>query len=176
LNSYTETGLNYTEYSDRLLNTKGNIDVALQRTSDAAAKEKIDDAVSLYVKARNAWKRKIDNKYYSGPDAQEFWTKASLAANLAAEYAFADEPTRRQLDGREQARRKEELNARVRAAEKARELAERIEREQQARAVEAEQKQREAEQRRLAAEQQRTADDAERERIAGSHQTAPSTT
>ena len=33
LGSFTETGLNYTEYSDRLLTAKGNIDVTLQRTS-----------------------------------------------------------------------------------------------------------------------------------------------
>ena len=172
LSSYTQTGLNYSEYSDRLLNTKGNIDVALQRTSDAAAKDKIDQAVAFYLEARNAWKRKIDNKYYSGPEAQEFWAKASLAAKLAAEYAFADEPTRQQLDAREQARRKEELNAQVRAREQARQEQEqarqeqeRVQKEQQARAAEAAQRQQEAEQRRLVAEQKRMAEDAERERI-----------
>ena len=155
MSSYTETGLNYTEYSDRLLNTKGNIDVALQRTSDHAAKDKIDQAVSFYLQARNAWKNKIDNKYYFGPDARDFWAKASQAGKLAAEYAFADESARQHLDAREEARRKEELNAQNRAREQA--LHEKSE---------SEQRQREAEQHRLAAEQKRMAEDAEREREA----------
>ena len=58
LGSFTETGLNYTEYSDRLLTAKGNIDVTLQRTSDEPAKAKIKEAVSCF--ADQATRQQID--------------------------------------------------------------------------------------------------------------------
>lgn len=70
LSSYTETGLSYSEYSDRLLTTRANIDVALQRATDRPAKEQIERAIRYYVEARTAWKMKIDYELYSGPTAQ----------------------------------------------------------------------------------------------------------
>ncbi len=100
LHSFTEAGLNYSEYSDRLLTAKGNIDVALQRTTDEAAKHRIGVALSCYVNAREAWRLKIEN-HLAGSYVQDAWTMAARYSNLAREYAFADEVTRQQLDARE---------------------------------------------------------------------------
>ena len=122
LNSFTETGLNYAEYSERLLTAKGTIDVALQRTSDLPAIKKIQLAVSYYIDARNSWTNKIKHGYEDSPGVQESWAKASDAARLATEYAFADQATRHQIDAREQAHRDEE-SARVYAQYRAREQA-----------------------------------------------------
>ena len=165
LSSYTETGLNYTEYSDRLLTAKGNIDVALQRTADQSAKAKIEHAVSCYVDARNEWKKKLEDKYYFGEGVQHYWSEGTTATRLAAEYAFADEAIRQQIDDRERKTKEmmrkldEEARAAVEATEK-KEQAEKdkIEKERQAKAAEAEQRRREAEQKRMAEE-------ADRERI-----------
>ncbi len=54
LKSATEVGLTYSEYSDRLLTGKGNVDVALQHCSDDPAKSKIKAAMDYYIAARNA--------------------------------------------------------------------------------------------------------------------------
>jgi len=120
LSSFTETGLNYNEYSDRLLTAKGNIDVALQRTSDQPAKERINLAVSCYVEARTEWKMKLDSKYHAGVGPQHYWQEATAAASLAAEYAFADQTTRQQIDAREQAKRERERKADQKLAEEKR--------------------------------------------------------
>ena len=139
LGSFTGAGLNYSEYSDRLLTGKGNIDVALQRTTDEAAKAKIDLAVSYYVAARKAWGLSLEYKNSDiGP--QEDWAEASHLSHVAAEYAFADDAERQEIEAEETKRldhkltlRKEAENARQ-AAEKAREDAEkaRVAREEQA--------------------------------------------
>src|SRR5262249_33142801 len=55
LDSYANTGLNYTDYQSRLLTTKANIDVALQKTNDSDAKERIEDALDHFLRARDRW-------------------------------------------------------------------------------------------------------------------------
>ena len=82
LASYTQTGLNYSEYSDRLLTAKGNIDVALQRTADLSAKVRIEHAVRCYVEARNEWKKKMEDKYHSGDYVQVYWSDGAVATRL----------------------------------------------------------------------------------------------
>ena len=124
LGSFTETGLNYTEYSDRLLTAKGNIDVTLQRTSDEPAKAKIKEAVSCYVDARSEWMKKLDDKNYSGRGVQYFWKKATAATSLAAEYAFADQATRQQIDARELEKAKRQRDEENKAYDERRKAAE----------------------------------------------------
>lgn len=183
LSSYTDTGLNYSEYSDRLLTAKANIEVALQQTNDQRAKEKIERAVSFHVEARNEWRRKIDDKYYSGDGVQPFWLEATAATRLAAEYAFATNAMRRKIDAREEAARKEKAR---RLAEEAKEIEQQLQAERQAEAErqakesEAEKNRKaqlaeaeahrqakvaENEQKRREAEAKRIAEEAERERI-----------
>lgn len=165
LGSYTETGLSYTEYSDRLLTTKGNIDVALQRTSDQSAKKKIELAVSCYVQARTEWKKKIDDEYHFGMGVQHYWSEGSTATKLAAEYAFVDEATRQQIDARE----RETQEMRLKLDEEARAAAEATEKRMQAEKEQAEKERQakaaEADERRRVEEQKRLAYEAERERI-----------
>jgi hypothetical protein len=120
LGSYTKTGLNYTEYFDRLLTAKGNIDVALQHTSDKAAKSRIEVALIYYIGARDSWKDSIDHDHGSTSFiyenyVQEQWRKASDATEKAAGYAFADDAARREIDKREE----EELYAETRSAAEA---------------------------------------------------------
>ena len=61
LSSYTETGLSYAEYSERFLTAKGNIDVALQHTTDEAAKSRIKVVLAYYTIARDEWKIYTDH-------------------------------------------------------------------------------------------------------------------
>jgi|ERR1700736_6325002 len=103
LASYTEAGLNYTEYSDRLLTAKASIDVALQHTTDTLAGLKIQLAVTYYVGAREAWERKIQVRSGSGDDYYDnlihtFWEKGRKAASRAEKYAWSDHATRQQID------------------------------------------------------------------------------
>jgi hypothetical protein len=99
LQSFTEAGLTYAQYSDRLLTAKGNIDVALQRTTDEAAKEKIQEAVRYYLAARNEWKVELDSdSNFREAFTQEDWTKGSEAADFAAKYAVADTAARAKMD------------------------------------------------------------------------------
>jgi hypothetical protein len=138
LNSYTETGLDYSQYSDRLLTAKANIDVALGRTTDARAKEEIEQAVRWYVQARNEWRKQTEDKSYSGLGVQYYLKQGSAASARAAEYANANDATRSQLETQWRA---EEENA---------------EKQRQARAI--------AEQQRRDTERQRAAEAAELER------------
>jgi hypothetical protein len=121
LGSYTETGLNYAEYSDRLLTATGNIEVALKHATDDAAKRKIEEAVDYYVLARTTWEKKIDGSVLTTDyDVQQCWEKGRAAAQHAAEYAFGDEATRKQFDDRERAevRAREEGEKQTEQAEK----------------------------------------------------------
>ena len=161
LSSFTEAGLNYTEYSDRLLTAKGNIDVALQRTNDEPAKDKINQAVEYHIEARKEWKRTIDDKYHVGLGPQVGWAKARAATEIAAKYAFADEATRQEIDAREQANREEEIRQQqeeARLVEEARKKEAQAELERQAKEAEAEKIRKEAQRKKMA-------EDAERERI-----------
>lgn len=118
MKSFTDTGLTYAEYSERLLTTKANIDVALQRTNDEAAKTRITLALEDYIRARDEWK---DNNDYG---VQEFWSKAERDSKKAAEYAFADAATRKEIeeDERQNAQakaKKRAQQAQVEAAQQA---------------------------------------------------------
>src|ERR1051325_8068782 len=56
LDSYTQTGVSYAQYSDRLVTARAHIDVALQRSTDPGAKAKIEAALQHYIQARDWWK------------------------------------------------------------------------------------------------------------------------
>ena len=109
LKSVTEVGLTYSEYSDRLLTAKGNIDVALLRTRDEAAKPRIKAALALYIAARSEWKGSLDINEEATPGIQALWKKADEVARKASEYALADEDARKAIDQREQEKAKQEV-------------------------------------------------------------------
>jgi hypothetical protein len=109
LDSYTQTGLDYVQYSDRLLTAKANIDVALQRTTDSRAKAKIEAALSNYIQARDAWKQSLDKGTRTSIDTsvRHYWSEGSRAIAKAKRYVVADEKTRRQFDAEDEKERKE---------------------------------------------------------------------
>lgn len=173
LNSYISSGISYNQYSDRLLTAKANIDIALQRTADQRAKEKIQRAVSFFLNAREAWKEDIDSEDKSDVLLQRNWKKGCEASDLAAEFAFADEPTRDQIDARirmqeEKERMQEEKEFREYCAqgeqmrEQMEEQIRRADEEKQARESEAEKKRKAEEQKRMAEEQERIAEEQKR--------------
>jgi hypothetical protein len=141
LDSYTQTGLDYSQYSDRLLTAKGNVDVALQRTTDSRAKAKIEAALSYYIQARDSWKQSLDKGTRTGTDisVRHYWGEGSSAIARAKRYVVADEKTRRELDVQDEKEQKE--------------AAARWEQEKKAAAKEEEKRAKEAEQQRRAAEQ-----------------------
>gem|GEM_PF-3682229 len=140
LNSYTETGLDYAQYSDRLLTARANVDVALQRTTDSRAKAKIEAALSNYIQARDAWKQSLDKgtSSSSDPSVRHYWGEGSSAIARAKRYVVADEKTRRQLEEEDEKEQKQ--------------AAARWEQEKKAAAKEEEKSAKEAEQQRRAAE------------------------
>jgi len=112
LQAYTATGLNYNEYSDRLLTAESNIEVAFKRTSDEPAKTKIRKAMSYYIAARGLWSESIKSEYHSvkaiyEEGIQNDWTKAKFFADQAEEYAFANALRRQQIDKESEAEEKE---------------------------------------------------------------------
>jgi hypothetical protein len=125
LKSYTETGVSYHDYADRLVTSKANIDVVLQRSNDLAAKGKVQKAVGFYVAARSAWLMEIENKS-SGITPQEYWQEGHHAAQVAAQFAFADEAARRQIDAVDAARESQKamLRAEAETARRAKEAKE----------------------------------------------------
>jgi hypothetical protein len=103
LQAYTATGLNYSEYSDRLLTAESNIEVAFKRTSDEAAKAKIRKAISYYIAARKEWGDSIDSKSDEFKaiyemELQKDWVRGRFFAGQAEEYAFADVFRRQQIE------------------------------------------------------------------------------
>lgn len=60
LNSYIEAGVEYPDYCNRLLDAKGNIDVALRGSNDKEVVEAINRAVKHFIDARDAWKMKLN--------------------------------------------------------------------------------------------------------------------
>jgi len=119
LHSFTLTGLNYFQYSDRLLTAKGIIDVALQHTSDKAAAERVDRAVFCYVEARDNWSQKIRLRN-SDIDLQESWSSGGRAVEFAVAYARAGVAERGKLEVRY--REEEERIAAAKSAEIERQL------------------------------------------------------
>jgi hypothetical protein len=117
LESFTTTGLSYVEYRDRLLTAKANIDVALQKTDDKRANEKILAATDYYVAAQKIWNEKITTGYEKPPGVQGCWQKASNAARFAKEFALSDFSSRLELEDRE---RKREHEAQERVYEEGR--------------------------------------------------------
>jgi hypothetical protein len=102
LASYAETG-SFQQYEDRLLTTKGNIDVALQRSSDEGAKRKIGKALKLYFRARDAWKLQIEDiSSYTGIVHSSYSSRATHATERASLYAHADESTRKTIDAEDE--------------------------------------------------------------------------
>ncbi len=119
LKSFTEVGLSYQQYCDRLLTAKGNIDVALQHADDEAARARINKAFDLYIAARDEWKAESESP--KGMDAnahavRDLWDEAAVAASKAGDYAFADAAGREDLDKKDRAaavaRTQEEVKAR----------------------------------------------------------------
>src|SRR4051794_4899470 len=81
--SCTETSLTYTQYSTRLRNAKGNIDVVLRQSKDEGAKAKIEAALNYYVEAQNAWTRAHDENFGDSEEARAYWTKGKEATDAA---------------------------------------------------------------------------------------------
>jgi hypothetical protein len=107
LESYTKTGLTYSEYSERVLTAKANIDVALKQTRDSAAKAKIEEAVNEYVHCRDFWKQSIDVETLTGRSTEDSSTPSCLEyagtlSQTAAEYALGDKDHRRLMDKTEE--------------------------------------------------------------------------
>src|ERR1700730_3791032 len=112
LQAYTATGLSYSEYSDRLLTAESNIEVALKRTGDEAAKAKIRKAISYYVAAREVWSDSINSKYDGAKaiyemELQKDWLRGRFFAGQAEEYAFAGVFRRQQIEKESEAKEKE---------------------------------------------------------------------
>jgi hypothetical protein len=152
LDSYTQTGVTYAQYSDRLVTAKANIDVALQRSTDSGAKAKIEAALQHYIQARDWWKESPQVRTSTSAEISDrhYWSEGSSALLEAKQYAFADEKTRRQIDA---------ANAQKEAARRERE------RKEAARRLEQEQKKaKETTQQQRAADAKRAAENAERER------------
>jgi ATPase subunit of ABC transporter with duplicated ATPase domains len=142
LDSYTKTGLDYEQYSDRLLTAKGNIDVALQRTTDLRAKAKIEAALSYYIHARESWKQSLDRSTRTTFDTfvRHYWGEGSSALARAKRYVVADEKTRREIDAEAE---KEQKEAAARWEQEKKAAAKQLEQDEK-RAKEAEQQRRAA--------------------------------
>jgi hypothetical protein len=154
LGAYTETGLNYTEYSNRLLTAKGNVAVVLQHSNDEGAKSRIENALNYYVEAQNAWKAKSEQGDSRAREIEEHLVKAREATESASTYTLADASKRNKIWEQENAI----LEAAAQASEEAKKQAAethkaRRAQEAQARALE------------QAASAKRVAEAAERERI-----------
>ena len=108
LESFTSIGISYTDYSDRLLTAKANIEVALQKTQDVDAHKRIREALYNYVFARDAWQEEVQGESRPTLSVQHYWEKANTEARLAREYAFADQASRDQMDKEEERLDKEE--------------------------------------------------------------------
>ena len=107
LQSYTQVGVNYQQYSDRVLTAKGNIDVDLQRSSDEPAKDQIERAVSFYITALDMWKVRIDsNNTFVEDFTQQEWSRGSSAIAEASKFAFSNAAIRQQILGEEAAEEK----------------------------------------------------------------------
>jgi hypothetical protein len=144
LDSYTQTGLDYAQYNDRLLTAKANIDVALQRTTDSAAHAKIEAALSYYIQARDSWKQSLDKGSSTTPDTsvRHYWGEGSKAIAKAKRYVVADEKTRRELDVEDE---KEQKQSAARWEQEKKASAAKESEQQEKRAKEAEQQRRAAE-------------------------------
>lgn len=129
LRSYTQAGISFNQYSDRLLTAKGNIDVALSRTTDSIAKVKIEVALSWYVSARDSWKTCIDAQLSTDFcfDVEHYWMLGANATDEAQKYVFADETARRRLDAEESRRFDEAEKARRKQINEEREQHRKIE-------------------------------------------------
>lgn len=154
LDSYTQTGVSYAQYSDRLSTAKANIDVALQRSTDSRAKAKIEAALQHYIQARDWWKESPDVRLSTSSDISDrhYWSEGSSAILEAKLYAFADEKTRREID----AKHEEDQKEAARREREAKEAAKRLEQEQK--------KAKETSQQQRAADEKLAAENAERER------------
>lgn len=152
LDSYSQTGVSYAQYSDQLSTAKANIDVALQRSTDSGAKAKIEAALQHYIQARDWWKESPDVRTSTSSEISErhYWSDGSSAILEAKQYAFADEKTRREIDAK---------NAQKEAARR------QLERKEAARRLEQQQKKaKEMLPQQRAADAKRAAEDAERKR------------
>jgi hypothetical protein len=101
LNSYTETGLNFAQYQDRLLTSKANIDIALAGTNDVEGITKIQRALNEYTAARDAWKRSIEDATDSDDTLQRHWSSAAKYIQEASDYINADYFERSRISTRE---------------------------------------------------------------------------
>lgn len=119
LGAYTETGLSYAEYSNRLLTAKGNVAVVLQHSNDEGAKSRIENALNYYVEAQNAWKAKSEQGDSRAREIEEYLAKAREATESAATYTLADASKRNKIWQQENA----VLEAAAQASEEAKKQA-----------------------------------------------------
>ena len=137
LDSYTAVGISYSEYSERLLTANGNIDVSLQHTPDTLAKQRISEAVRFYLEAREVWAENVKNKIQENSNVRLLWLKGEAATKQADRYLNGSEKVRSEMEALEADQRQSEDNQRereveARAAIKAGEAKEALERKIQA--------------------------------------------
>lgn len=101
LSSVAKVGLNYPEFSDRVLTAKGNMDVALESATDSRAKEKIEWAMNFYVEIRKTWG--TDPTFRSqgseiNSEIKGLLQVAADASQLVGKYVKTDNQTRSSLD------------------------------------------------------------------------------
>jgi hypothetical protein len=71
LNSVTEAGINFRDYSTRLLDAKVKVDQYLTHAPKSTATQRMITILQMYVLARMAWGATITKDYYAGQAAAE---------------------------------------------------------------------------------------------------------
>ena len=102
LESNTNTGLNYTQYSDRLLTTTAEVDVLLKDHPDPAFAARVRHIETCYRTARDAWDENIHGDVTDQHALQKYWKEASEKLDQLDAYAVASAGKRKDLDEEDQ--------------------------------------------------------------------------
>ncbi len=79
MESYTETGINFREYSSKLLDVNAEFKAATSRIADEHFVTSAGYAMDYFHKAKDYWKKSFDDEYgiYTTADVQQSWQSAS---------------------------------------------------------------------------------------------------
>ena len=117
LESNTNTGLNYEQYSDRLLTATAEVDVTLKEKSDPGFAVRVREIQGGYQKAREVWSKSIHGDSDDRGQLRQIWAKASEQLDRLGEYVNSSPARRAALDEEDQNAAEREKAAAIHDAE-----------------------------------------------------------
>ncbi len=98
LESNTRTGLSFAQYSDRLLTSTAEMDVALKDDPDQSFVKRVRRIQHIYREARDSWDEEIHDGTNDQSLLPKIWAEASERLDRLEQYANAGSATRANLD------------------------------------------------------------------------------